>query len=166
MRRSTALGAATVMGALMLFSQAAGAHLAQHGDADDVGHRLDVRQTNLEKVPMGEYRGLKFIVRTHDRFEEMDLNQGGIRVNVDSRGDGEMDFYLLVDLYEGSYPYCSLYDRDGFSEHAATVEIGRRYASCALPRYALRPTKDLRWNVRTEQSDEVDRAPSSGWYDH
>ena len=152
--------------ALTLVSQTAGAHSVEHTDANDVRHALDVRETERTKVPMGEYTGVKFIVRMHDRFSEQDLNQGGIRINLDSRGDSSMDFYLLMNLYEGSYPECSLYDSRGFSEHAATISVGRRFVSCALPRYALRANKNVRWQARAMHSGAVDRAPESGWYKH
>ena len=164
MRRTVTL---VVVGlALALASQTAGAHLIEHSDPNDVRHRLDVRETETVRVPMGEYRGLKFVVRTHDRFSERDLNQGGIRINIDSRGDKKMDFYLLMNLYEGSYPDCSLYDSEGFSEHGATIDVGSRFVSCSLPRYALRANKDIRWQVRAIQSTAVDRAPDIGWYEH
>lgn len=104
-------------------------------------------------------------VRTHERFRDRDLLEGGFFIHFDSRGASGVDFSLRMDLNEGR-PWCTLYDREGFSRYETKGTRGRRSFSCVFARGELHPTRHIHWRVRTGSNETKDLAPDRGWFRH
>lgn len=155
------LGGMVALSALIAGLPAA-AHLVGHNDSKDVRGDLDIRRAEIAR----DGRQLDVKVATHERFQDRDLAQGGFYVDFDSRGGPRTDFTLRMDLYEGSYPYCTLYDKDGFSRQGATPERRPRSMTCSITRSELEPERHIRWRVRSDSGIAIDRAPNSGWFSH
>lgn len=138
------------------------AHLLEHSDPDDTKGRLDVRRAAVTR----DDDELVAKVRTYERIRDRDLLNGGFLVQFDSRGGRRVDFSLRMDLYEGGRPWCTLYDRDGFSRYETEALRTRRSFSCTFPRAELEVKKHVRWRARTGQGDAREQAPDKGWYRH
>lgn len=148
--------------AMAAMGTAAQAHLLEHSDPNDTSGRLDVRRSAV--VRDGDELSAK--VRTFERIRDRDLLNGGFLVQFDSRGGRRADFSLRMDLYEGGRPWCTLFDRDGFSRYETEATRTRRSFTCTFPRAELEPSKHVRWRVRTGQGAGREQAPDKGWYRH
>lgn len=139
------------------------AHLRSHSDPDDTGAPLDIRTASLDRSD-GQ---LVAKITTHDRLRARHF-QGGeaFLIKLDTRGGPRSDFTLRLDYYEGAYPYCALYDRDGFSRAGGTAQKGRRSFTCTLPFSALDTARHIRWRVVATAGANPDMAPNRGWYEH
>ena len=156
-----------VSAALALIAQPAAAHLTDHRDPDDYAGKLDIKLTSIDVIERRGKTLLKVTVRTFERFRKRDLYNSGFLVNLDSRGDNRRDFTMRMDLYENHYPYCTLYDRDGFSRASGVVDRDARSFSCTVQRSFLRPNDHIRWQARSFSYSTVgDLAPQKGWYRH
>ena len=153
--------AAMAVGAIALTSTAS-AHFQGHSDADDVNGRLDIRNSSITR----DGGQLLVKIATHDRFGERALRNGGFLVDFDSRGNGATDFSLRMDLYEGYYPYCTLYDSDGFSRQGSMPTVKGRSFACPITRSELEPTRHIRWRASSDGGFDTDVAPEQGWYRH
>jgi hypothetical protein len=88
-------------------------------------------------------------------------------MKFDSRGGPAVDFELQMNYYEGHYPYCNLYDAEGFSRYGTEATKGRRSFTCAIPFSELEATRHIRWRVVAVRGQQiVDRAPDRGWFQH
>lgn len=85
---------------------------------------------------------------------------------MDSRGDDRYDFLVTMDLYEDSYPYCNVYDRDGYSRGGGEAEKTPRGMTCPLSATPFDATKQIRWRIVSYSQGETDRAPNGGWFRH
>ena len=159
--KRTALGIACVLG-LLLTPEVSGAHLLRHDDPNDVRGPIDIRRVSMDR----EGNQLTAAIRTFERFTKRDLLGGAFFFDFDSRGDGRRDFSLRMDYYEGAFPYCTLYDRQGFSRFGTQAQKGPRSFVCSFPRGELEPSGHIRWRVRSEGSYATDHAPDRGWYRH
>ena len=147
---------------LLSASGPTGAHLLGHDDPNDVRGPIDIRRVSVERND----RQLTATIRTFERFTKRDLLGSAFFIDFDSRGDNRLDFSLRMDYYEGAFPYCTLYDRQGFSRFGTYGEKGPRSFSCVFPGQELEPTDHIRWRSRSEGSYETDYAPGRGWYRH
>ena len=154
--------AITCVAGLLLAPGLAGAHLSRHGDPNDVRGPIDIRRAAIER----DGRQLIATIRTYERFTKRDFLGSAFFIDFDSRRDGRRDFSLRMDYYEGAFPYCTLYDRQGFSRFGTYGEKGPRSFSCTFPRGELEATDHIRWRSRSEGSYETDYAPAQGWYRH
>ena len=139
------------------------AHVRSHMDADDTAGPLDVRKVSLDR----DGRDLVATVTTHDRLRKRHFTPGNaFFMEFDTRGGKGVDFILRLDYYEGAYPHCALYDRNGYARYEMDAVKGRRSLSCVLPRSELNPTRHIRWRVRAESDGRTDLAPNRGWFAH
>ena len=147
---------------LLMAPGSSSAHLLAHNDPDDVRGPMDLRRASLERAD----RQLVATVRTFERFTKEDMLGNAFFFDFDTRGDNRRDFSLRMDYYEGGSPYCTLYDREGFSRFGTYGEKGRRSFACTFSRSELEATRHIRWRSRSEGSFGVYRAPNRGWYRH
>lgn len=144
----------------------ADAHVRVHTDADDVTGPFDLREVSLDR----EGSILTSRVRTFDRLRDRDFVGGGaFFVKLDTRGGPRADFTLRMDYYEGAYPYCTLYDSDGFSRYGSQATKGLRSFTCSLPFETLEATRHIRWRVVASPPSAAgaDRAPGGQrWFSH
>ncbi len=142
---------------VVLSTGTASAHLRSHEDANDVSSGLDIRRVELSK----ERQSFVIDVRTYDRFALNDLYSGmGFVLKVDSRGDKRHDFIVDMSTYESSYPYCNIYDRNGFSRGGAEADKDRRGMTCVFAPDPFNQNKHLRWLMTSSHSGRTDRAPN------
>lgn len=151
-----------IVTALAAVGTAAQAHLLEHSDPDDTKGRLDLRRAAVARD--GDEIDVK--VRTYEKIRDRDLLDGGFLVQFDSRGGRRADFSLRMDLYEGGRPWCTLYDRDGFSRYETEATRTRRSFACTFPKAELEASKHVRWRARTGEGAAREQAPDKGWYRH
>lgn len=156
---------AGLIGALLvgLGATPAQAHLLRHRDPDDVAGHLDLRAVRLDRGQ--DHFMVKFA--THDNFSDSDLVNGHFEVFVDSRGGKPFDFRMRVDLYEGLYPRCMIYDRVGYDRGGVDAEKSPDSITCHFPESnPFHANKHLRWRVESSWGSSIDRAPGRGWFAH
>ncbi len=155
----TVLSVATVLA----LTGDASAHLRTHRDADDISAPFDLRAVSLDRND-GE---LTAIMRTYNRIRGRHfLTDDAFFVRFDMRGGDATDLTLRMDYYEGYFPYCTLYDRDGFVRYGTGGVKGRRSFTCSLPTSELEATRHIRWRVVALSEGQRDRARNSGWHGH
>ena len=161
-RRATVVAVLALIAVTALTGRAA-AHLLAHADPDDTTAPFDIASARLER----DGANLVATVRTYEVMRDRHFQTGdAILAEFDSRGDGRGDFTLRLEYYEGAYPYCSLYDAQGFSVAGGTATKGRRSMTCQFQRSDLDITRHIRWRVSTSTYGDPDRAPDRGWYGH
>ena len=139
------------------------ADLLGHEDANDVTTPFDLKRASLNR----EAGNLTARVRTYDRLRARHfLTSNAFFVKFDTRGDRRIDLTLRMDYYEGSYPFCTLYDRQGFVRYGTRGVKGRHSFTCEIPFAELEATRHLRWRVVAEHGGLRDRAPNRAWFRH
>ncbi|MDQ4145993.1 MAG: hypothetical protein M3198_20050 [Actinomycetota bacterium] len=162
MKTKISAGIAAIL-LVALSASTAGAHLRSHADGNDVRSRLDIRSVDLSNGR----QSFVIDVRTYERFALNDLYSGmGFLLKVDSRGDKRHDFIVDMSTYESSYPYCNIYDRNGFSRGGAEADKDPRGMTCVFASDPFNQTKHIRWVMTSSHSGRTDRAPDAGWFRH
>jgi len=154
----------TTLALLFLVAGGASAHQRDHRDPDDTRGRLDIRRVEWFN---GSGR-VMVTVRTHERFLGTDLQpfQGGMIVEVDTKGDGRADFYARFNYNDEEGIWCEVRNRRERLVGQGTATRESRAAICSFPRRWIDIERHLRWRVHTVLSSRTDSAPDRGWFDH
>jgi hypothetical protein len=161
MLRKSLIAVALVGGVLGLHGQSALA--GTYGDANDVGNALDIKEVEMQGLKLGGHRHLMTTVRTYEDFRQRDLRGGGFTTYFDSRGGKRWDYKLTMNLYEGIYPYCEIYTREGFARGGGQVERNPSSFSCTFARSTLDPRDgQIRFRTVSVYYQHRDSAPESG----
>jgi hypothetical protein len=97
-----------------------------------------------------------------------------LEVDLDSRGDDRMDFFVGVgwDAASGGFYESSLYRRGGRIVDAVRARWVHEVIRFRFPERLLEETRQVRWKVALSSlnvkryTEGLDAAPDSGWYEH
>lgn len=131
-------------------------------DADDAKDATDIR-SSTRKIWQDQkgHRWLSITVRAYETLGR----DWDVLASIDGRGGPVRESRVSFVNIQGNI-YCGWQNGHG-GESVPMTQVDRR-ATCRMPLRLIRPNKRIRWRVRSPGpdtiSDDVDRAPNSGWY--